>query len=278
MLATLLILLAGLAALAAYFLLRFRRLATDQNWKRVFNALALPNILDDRFDRSETATLPSPAARYLAHAIAPGTPLSQMVDLHASGRIRSRPGDDWLNFEARGRVCAGRGFLWQARIEAIGRFSIEGADYFLDGLGRSDYFLADFIPVVRAGGSDENRSAVSRLLLESVWLPASLLPSRGAVWAAGDDTRTSVRLPEHPDPSSLNLSVTEEGELREASLMRYQGGEAGMPGLTPFGIRVESEAVFAGYRVPSRIAASWGHGTDDAFEFLQLDIDNALYY
>jgi hypothetical protein len=275
---TVLILVLGISGLAFYLVLRIRRRACDLEQRRVFNALVLPNIGGEAFDRNQSATLPAPAARYLNRAIAKGTPLSRMVDLDLVGRVRSGPDEDWLSFEARERVRAGYGFLWQARMEGIGRMRVEGADYFLDGEGRSEYFLAEIFPTVKGRGPEVTRSAAGHLLIESIWLPASLLPTKGARWQAEDDRRTVVRFAGHPDTSALNLTVAGNGALEEVSMMRHQLGKAGHAGLASFGYRIEEEACFGGYTVPGRVVASWHMGTDDAFEFLEVRVENAVYY
>jgi hypothetical protein len=278
MLPAVLTFLLGVSGLAFYLLLRIRRRASDVEQRRVFNALVLPNVAGESFDRNQSATLPGPAARYLNRAIAKGTPLSRMVDLDLVGRVRSGPDDDWLSFEARERVRAGYGFLWQARMESIGRLRVEGADYFLDGEGRSEYFLAEIFPTVKGRGTDVTRSAAGHLLIESIWLPASLLPTKGARWQAEDNRRTVVRFAGHPDSSALNLTVADDGALEEVSMMRHQLGKSGHAGLASFGYRIEEEACFGGYTIPGRITASWHMGTDDAFEFLEMRVENALYY
>ena len=278
MLITVLILVLGVSGLASYVVLRIRRRASDLEQRRVFNALVLPNVGGESFDRDQSATLPAPAARYLNRAIAKGTPLSRMVDLDLVGRVRSGPDEDWLSFEARERVRAGYGFLLQARIEGIGRMRVEGADYFLDGEGSSEYFLAEIFPTVRGRGPEVTRSAAGHLLIESIWLPASLLPTKGARWQAEDDRRTVVRFAGHPDSSALNLTVADDGALEEVSMMRHQLGKNGHAGLTSFGYRIEEEACFGGYTVPGKVVASWHMGTDDAFEFLEVRVENALYY
>jgi hypothetical protein len=275
---TVVILVLGVSGLALYLVLRIRRRASDLEQRRVFNALVLPNIGGEVFDRNESATLPAPAARYLNRAIAKGTPLSRMVDLDLVGRIRSGPEEDWLSFDARERVRAGYGFLWQARMEGIGRMRVEGADYYLDGEGRFEYFLAEIFPTAKGRGSEVTRSAAGHLLIESIWLPASLLPTKGARWQAEDDRRTVVRFAGHPDSSALNLTVAENGALEEVSMMRHQLGKTGHAGLASFGYRIEEEACFGGYTVPGRVVASWHMGTDDAFEFLEIRVENAVYY
>ena len=71
---SILIVAAGLVAL--FTILRLRRSRIDSEHRRVFNRLALPNLSGDTFDARATVLLPSPASRYLRHAIRDGAPLA----------------------------------------------------------------------------------------------------------------------------------------------------------------------------------------------------------
>ena len=69
----LLVLVPGCFGVAAYVVLRLYRDRSAARERRLFNALIVPNLDDARFDPAEVQSLPSPAGRYLRHAIAPGT-------------------------------------------------------------------------------------------------------------------------------------------------------------------------------------------------------------
>jgi hypothetical protein len=245
--------------------------------RQVFNWLALPDVSGDLFSSRDTILMPPPAARYLRHAIREGAALAKTVDLHLIGEIRVHPDGDWFKFEAMERICPERGLLWQARIEGIGRIYAEGAEYFCDGDAGSDFFLSGLLPLVRIRGGEFARSSAGRLIIESIWLPACLCPSRGATWEPGDEHRATVRLPGLAEVSSLNLTVAESGALVDVSMMRHQGGEARSFGLMPFGIRVEREGRFGDYTIPSRVIAAWGYGTDVAEEFMRITVEDARF-
>lgn len=260
--------------LGAFRIRRTRRLGEH---RRVFNRLALPNLAGDTFDARSTVLLPPPASRYLRHAIRAGAPLARTVDLHMLGEIRVRPEGDWFKFEATQRICPERGFLWTARVEALGRISADGGDFLCDGRAGTDFFLGGVLPLASMRGGEYERSATGRLLIESVWLPSSFVTDRGAEWEPGDEHRVTVRLPGQAAVSSLNMTVAESGALVEVSMMRHQGGEARSFGLMPFGLRVESEEWFGDYRLPSEVMAIWGYGTDAAEEFMRIKVEDARF-
>ena len=262
---------------AAFALLRIQRARFEFTVRDVFNALLVPNLDDARFQPSELTVLPAPAARYLRHAIRPGSRICRTADLRLSGSVRTGAQADWLAFEASDRVCAGRGFVSRSRLERPDGQALEGVERLFDGDARADFFLAT-LPVVRRRGEGLTRAAIGRLLLQSLWVPASLLPSRGAQWRAVDQGSASVRIEDHPDTSALNVVVAADGALSRVTMMAFRDGPLGQAGLTPLGLRVEGELTFDGYTVPARAVATWDYGTDDAFDFLCLELQSARYH
>ncbi|MGD8734749.1 MAG: hypothetical protein PVI08_09685 [Gammaproteobacteria bacterium] len=267
----------SVAAGALLAALKVRRDRALSRHRQVFNRLALPDVSGDVFHARETALLPPPAARYLRHAIRDRAPLAKTVDLHLLGEMRVREDGDWFKFEAMERICPERGFLWQGRIEGLGRVSAEGAEYFSGGRAASEFFFGGLLPLVKVHDGEFGRSSAGRLLIESIWLPACLTPDRGALWHPGDDHRCTVRLPGQAEITSLNMTVAESGALIDVSMMRHQGGEANNFGLMPFGIRVEKEKQFGDFTVPSEVSAIWGYGTDDADEFMRIKVEDARF-
>lgn len=261
--------------LLALLLTRHRRAVSKHT--EVFNRLALPDVSDDVFNAREVVLLPPPGARYLRHAIDDGAPLAMTADLHLVGEMRVRPDGDWFKFEAMERICPERGFLWQGRIEGLGRISADGAEYLCEGRAGSDYFLAGILPLVRIRDGEFGRSAMGRLVIDSIWLPPCLTPARGATWQDGDEHRATVGLPGRPDLSRLNMTVAESGALVDVSMMRHQGGEGQNFGLMAFGVRVKEEQRFGAYTVPSAVVAIWGYGTDEATEFMRIRVEDARF-
>lgn len=66
--------------------------------------------------------------RYLAHAIAPGTPLAGAVRLRMHGEIKLR---GWMPFTAEQVLHRGRGMIWRATVRRRGLW-IRGDDRLVD--------------------------------------------------------------------------------------------------------------------------------------------------
>jgi hypothetical protein len=258
-------LLIGLGWLARGRRLRAARAA------RIHDVLLQLNVSGDTFSPASLQGLPDPATRYLRHALAPGAPLARSVDIHMTGMLRARD-DDWVPFEAHGRICAEQGFLWQSRIAVMRRLSVSGVEWLLGDDAGLQYVLAGWWPVLERRSLEFARSAAGRMLTELVWLPSALTPQRGAHWQQGDADRAVVTPNNGSAP--LTVVVAEDGGLREASMVRRRLTRDGTVVVSPFGVAVEEEARFGEFKVPVRLAAGWGIGTDDWQDFMRARVDD----
>ncbi len=226
------------------------------------------------FDPNDFAHLPALAQRYLAHAIAPGTPLASAVRLRMHGTIKlSR----WHPFKAEQVLVQGRGMIWRATVR-IGGVAVRGSDRFLDGEGAMRWNVFGCIPLIRASGPDISRSAAGRFAAESVWLP-SLLCGAGVSWSADDaiGARAHFAVDGYPADVALALSA---GCVQSVATSRWGNPDGGRFREIPFGARVEQEATFGGYTIPARLAVGWHAGTgrfEGEARFFHVTIDDAVY-
>ncbi|MFU8896778.1 MAG: DUF6544 family protein [Gammaproteobacteria bacterium] len=262
---SLLVLLAGLGWLA-----RARRLRRARR-ARVRTLLLQANVGGERFIDASVDALPAPAARYLRRALAPGAPLARSADIRMSGSLRVAP-DDWVPFAARQRLCPERGFIWEARIAALRRLGVSGADWLFGDDAGVEYALADWWSIVARHGPEAALSAAGRMAIELVWMPAALTPQRGARWVRGDAERAVVTPAGGKVP--LTLVVAEDGRLREASAMRRRVGPDDGTSISSFGVSIEKEGRWGDFRVPERLVTAWGIGTDDRMDFMRLTVED----
>lgn len=259
---------AGLAAGFAW--LARERWSRRRRIRRLRRVLLQAGGSGDGFDPATLTRLPDPARAYLRHAIEPGAPLPRTVDLRMSGSLRVGGADDWTPFEARERVCAERGFLWEARIGVLRGLALEGADWLFAEDAGTEFALGGWWPALREGGEEVARSAVGRLMVELLWLPSALTPQHGAAWAGGDEHRAVVT----PSGSTTPMSVLVDssGAPRQVSLVRRRIAPDGRISVSPFGAIVEAEERFDGLTVPVRVIGVWGIGTDDHYEFFRGEV------
>jgi hypothetical protein len=258
------------ALVALGWLARARRLRHER-CSRLREILLQVNTSGEKFSPQTVDGLPVPAAQYLRRALSDSAPLVRTVDIRMSGSLRVSE-DDWVPFEARQRICAERGFLWEARIGVLRRLAVRGADWLFGDDGGAEYALGDWWPALARRGPEIGRSGIGRLMVELLWLPSALTPQRGARWARGDTDRAVVTPAGSATP--MTVVVGDDGRLREASVVRRRVSANGEISVAPFGISVEEESCWGDYRVPSRVVAAWGIGTDDREDFMRIAVDD----
>lgn len=172
--------------------------------------------------------LPEPARRFLAAAIAPGTPLRPIVELRLAGTLAGSP------FGAERRV---RGYAMLAPpFGSVLRLYPEpnplgmSGELIADDAGdRARFRLLGLVPL-RTGAPVPHAGA--RLLVETaLWCPAALLPGQGAAWEEIDADTALVSLKVGAEIRRAALRVAGDGRL--ASVRAWPAG----PVATPAGFR-----------------------------------------
>ena len=202
------------------------------------------------------ADLPDPARRWLTHAIAPGTPLWQSVELSMVGEIRL---GRWRPFTATQALAPPEGYIWAATARLFG-LPVMGYDRLTSGTGEMRWRLLNLIPVMTVAGPDITRSAAGRLASEIVLIPTAF---RDATWTLGASPDKAVATWGHgEDRESVEIHVGRDGQLLDV-LMRRWGNPTGEPfERYPFGCTVEAEHTHAGVTLPAVFRAGWWWGTD----------------
>lgn len=225
------------------------------------------------------AALPTPARRYLTHAIAAGTPLAGSVALEMIGKMRLEAGADKAPFEARQVLAAPQGMIWRAEV-GKGWKKITGADAYAKGAGELRWYLWRTIPVASGGGSDVSRSAAGRVALESVlFLPSALHPERGARWEAVDDRTARVHLQVGEHELVPEIRVSPAGSLLRIEMMRWDPeGPSGKPEEVRWVVDgFEDEETFGGHTFPTTFRVTKNAGTPHLDTFFEGRILSADY-
>jgi hypothetical protein len=223
------------------------------------------------------ADLPEPVQRYFLHAIAPGTPLANSVELSMTGNIRLSPEQAWMPLQAE-EILSTKGFVWKA-VAGQGVMQMCGADYYTNGNGRMRFSLWGLIPVVNAHSPDVRRSAIGRWVGEYFWLPAALLPTQGVHWQVIDHNTIQANLTANSEPMTLTFEIDSQGKLHRSSILRWGNQtEEGHYAQIPFGGEYQAEQTFAGYTIPTQMGAGWWIGTERYFEFFQVAIAQARFH
>ncbi len=233
------------------------------------------------FSPSMIENLPPAARRYLLHAILPGTPLADRVQMKMSGTLRREDAQGWIPFEAEEILAGGRGLVWKAKLKIGENPWLDGAEYYFKGKGQVMFFRHHFVPSVDESSLVVDRSMAGRVLIESIWLPSVFLPQRNARWESMDKLHAKVTLSIDDLSSTITMEVGEDGQLREAVIPRYHGSEdrnIEKAGWRPFEIKVEEEKTFEGYKIPTKIRAGWRYGASGYTEVLRAETREVTFY
>jgi hypothetical protein len=235
--------------------------------------LSTPTPHPATFDPAMVADLPEPARRYLTHAIAPGTPLWQSVELSMAGHIKIGA---WRPFTATQVVAPRRGYIWAANARLFG-IPVIGYDRLSGGTGEMRWRLLDLVPVVSTDGPDMARSAAGRLASEIALIPTAF---GGATWTAGDGPDTAVASwGSGAEQERVVLHLGPAGQLQDVLMQRW-GDPGGSPfGRYPFGVTVDGERTDGGVTLPAEVRAGWWRGTgrQDAGEFFRARITRVTF-
>ncbi|MFB4298527.1 DUF6544 family protein [Actinomadura sp. NTSP31] len=221
-----------------------------------------------------TRQLPEPARRWLDHAIRPGTPLLRAVRLRMHGRIRL---GSWRTFQATQILHPPHGFVWAATARVAG-LPIRGFDRYSGGDGEMRWRMLGALPVMSATGPDISLSAAGRLAGEFVFVPAVAL-SPAVTWEPADGDRARADVLIGGVTHSVTVTVTPEGSLTELVLDRWGAPDGERFGRHVFGARLEDEASYGGYTIPSMVRAGWWYGTQrwNRGEFIRYTLDQAHF-
>jgi hypothetical protein len=233
------------------------------------------------FDMAMVEGLPPLAQRYFARAIRPGTPLHRLVRLEMSGTFILN--GNAMPMQARQILApAGRGFVWQARIGS-GLMRFAGSDGYLSDTSGAEswtkFWLGGLVPLARmSGSSDHARAAATRAMLESLWVPATLLPQMGAIWTETGPDTAEVRFAATPDLPPMQITLNADGDMVEVWALRWSDANPDKAyRLQPFGRRILGWAQFQGFRIPSQVEMGNHWGTPDYAPFFLADITAAEY-
>ena len=234
----------------------------------------------ERYDPATVAQQPEIARRYFNHAIAPGTPLATTVELEMKGTflLGDKNNHQEIAMIARQALRPPLQFVWMPVLRS-GAMVIIGSDALAARRAWTRFWLARLIPVANERTSpDLVKSAAFRAASEAVWLPASLLPQRGAKWEQIGADRARVTVPSAAGPIVLEMTLGPHGAVKDLSGQRWSNANLEKQfRFQPFGGTSGGEKTFGGFTIPARLNVGNHFGTDAYFPFFQVEIVAAHY-
>ena len=263
----------ALVAIAVLILIVLR-IRSDRATRELWQALETP-AATEKFTTETLADLPEPVQRYFLHAIQPGTPLASSVQIEMHGSFKMEQG--WMPMQA-DEILSTKGFLWRA---TIGKSPVQFlvCDRYVNRSGQVYATLWGAIPIVNQQNPDITRASIGRLAIESIWLPALLLPQRGVQWKAIDQNTITASFKIEEEPITLTLKIDRNGRLLQAMMPRWGEDklEKGKLAYLPYGAAFSAEATFEGYTIPSQIGVGWWFDTERYEETFRATVSQANY-
>ncbi|WP_196259065.1 DUF6544 family protein [Pelagibacterium limicola] len=249
--------------------------------RSVWNALeGLRETNPPVYDPAMVEGLPEVARRYFARAITPGTALHRTVRLEMAGSFMM-DGNEMPMTARQILAPPARGFVWQAEIGS-GAMRFGGSDgYFAPDGGPADswtkFWLGGVVPLARFGGNEDHASAaLTRLMLESVWVPASLLPQFGAEWTQTGDDTAEIRFARARGIEPMQIKLDTAGNLVEIQALRWtDANPEKVWRLQPFGGRMIESGFHEGFLIPTRVELGNMYGTPEYAPFFFATITSA---
>lgn len=249
---------------------------------RVWAALeAVREAEPPRYDPAMVSDLPEVVQRYFARAIDHGTPLHRMVRLQMEGSFILN--GNAMPMRARQILAPpAQGFVWQADVGA-GLMRFGGSDgYHRDGARAESwtkFWLHGLIPLARIGGTEDHaRAAATRVMMEAIWAPATLLPQFGAEWVQTGPDSAEVRFADTSGLEPMQITFDAEGTPLEVVALRWtDANPEKVYRLQPFGGRLLEMGRHGGFLIPIRVEMGNMFGTPDYAPFFLATITNAEF-
>ncbi|WFE75204.1 DUF6544 family protein [Roseinatronobacter sp. S2] len=234
-----------------------------------------------RYDPAMVADLPEIAQRYFARAIEPGTPLHRVVRLEMEGSFIMN-GNPMPMIARQILAPPAQGFVWQAEI-GVRLMRFAGSDGYHRAQRSEEswtkFWLRGLIPLARIGGTvDHTRAAATRVMLEAIWAPASLLPQFGAQWVQTGPDSAEVRFADTQGIAPMQITLNAEGNPVEVWALRWtDANPERVHRLQPFGGRMLEMGRYQGFLVPMQVELGNMWGTPDYAPFFLATITSVEF-
>ncbi|HSN60651.1 MAG TPA: DUF6544 family protein [Ferruginibacter sp.] len=121
--------------------------------------------------------LPAVIQKWLLRSGIVGRGNVQFVRLKQKGEMRTKPGGDWMSFEAVQYFNVNEPqFIWQTTVNMVPLITLAGRDKFVNGQDEMQIKLLSLINVANAGpGEKINSATMIRYLAETTWFPAAAI-------------------------------------------------------------------------------------------------------
>lgn len=225
--------------------------------KEVNTLIALPLKNKTIVSKEMLQQLPPVIQKWLLHSGIIGKEKVQFVRLKQKGEMRTKPGGDWMPFEAVQYFNVNEPqFIWQTNVKMMPLISLAGRDKFVNGQGEMQIKLLSLIYVANAGpGEKINSAAMIRYLAETSWFPAAAI-SDYIKWETIDSLSARAIMTYKAITVSGIFTFNESGDMLTFSADRYYG-TGNDASLEKWLVETTGYKDFNGIRIPYKSKVSW---------------------
>ena len=236
----------------------------------------LSTVDEKSVTEADLQPLPPIVQQWLRNSGVVGKPVVTGLRLKQSGKMKLKPGGDWMNFSATQYFNTVQpAFIWDTRVEMMPLIFFNGRDKFENGQGDMLIKMLSLVNIVNERNNPKvNSGTALRYLGEMSWFPSAAL-SRYLTWKQVDSLRASATLQAGDQLVEGLFTFRPGGELVSFEAERFYGGGADAKKerwlITNTGYRD-----FDGFHIPYRSMVTWKLKEGD-FTWLELELTEVNY-
>ena len=215
--------------------------------------------------------LPIIVQQWLRHSGVVGKPRVTTVRLKQTGKMKLKPGRDWMDFTATQYFQTQKpAFVWSTRVNMMPLVFFDGRDKFVNGTGSMQIKLLSLIHLVNENNTHQlNSGTALRFLGEISWFPSAALNDYVS-WEAVDSLRAKATLKLGTETVEGLFTFAPNGELLAFEAERFYGSGTDAK-KERWQITHTGYKDFGGIRIPYRSTVTWKLKEGD-FSWLQVEI------
>lgn len=212
----------------------------------------------------DLTNLPDAVKKYLRYTGCVGKPKVQSVYIKASGKIRSKPTDGWMNFTSEQHnffANPGRFFYIKARKAGI---PATGLHTYKNQTATMEIKIAGLFKVVDAKGQEMNQGETVTVLNDMCFMAPASLIDKNIQWQEIDPLHVKAQYSNGNITVGAILTFDTEGRLIDfLSNDRFETTDGKVYKNYPWRTPVKEYGNFNGYRLPSKADVIYVHPEGD---------------
>lgn len=207
-----------------------------------------------------------------------GKPSANRVRLRQTGRMKTSPTAEWMNYKA--EQCVGvnqPSFAWYAEMQQSPLVIVKGLDHFANGKGQMNISLFGLYRISHATGTATDQGSLVRYLAEICWYPSAALNDY-ITWSPVDSLHAIAQIKIGKQEASGLFEFNKSGKMIRFEAMRYMDRNPLPASLEKWVIDIDPLIYknVDGIEIPVRSSVSW-QLKEGKFNWLQMEITELTF-